>query len=169
MIEKSILGTFSASDSFISGTRYLYDNGRGGIYSGSASGTLVGNIFYAEGLVVLKSPNLKDFAFSSSLSGNYKWNISFKGTNTIPVKIFRCRAPAGELNCSSNPTFSVVDTSISASNRNQLSEIVQDGSTYITKIGLYNKNYELVGVASLGHPIRKNTDSDILFKLGLDW
>lgn len=163
-------GTFSASDRSGSGDgRYFYDNGRGGIYSGSVTGTLVGNIFYAEGLVVFKAPNLVDFALSSSQQGNLKWNVNFKGTHRIPVKIFRCRAPAGELNCSTNPSFYTVNNDLSSAFRNERKVIMPNNTTYITKVGFYDAEYRLVGVASLAHPIRKDENQDILIRVRLDF
>jgi hypothetical protein len=160
-------GTFSASDTSGSTTRTLFDDGNGGIYSGSATGSLVGNIFYSEGLVVLKATNLRDFALTSS--ENLKWNVNFRGTHTIPVKIFRCRAPAGELNCSTNPTFYTIDNNLSSSLRNEKKIIMPNNTTYITKVGFYDSEFRLVGVTTLAHPIRKDEHQDILIRVRLDF
>lgn len=162
-------GTFSASDRSGSDGRYFYDDGNGGLYSGSVTGTLVGNIFYAEGLAVFKAPNLVDFALSSSQQGNLKWNVNFRGTHTIPVKIFRCRAPAGELNCSTNPSFFTMNNNLSSSYRNEQKVIMPNNTTYITKVGFYDSEFRLVGVASLAHPIRKDEHQDILIRVRLDF
>lgn len=162
--EREILtGSFTGSD--ISGTtqRTFYDNGRGGIYSGSASGTLVGNIFYSEGLVVFTAPNL------TASFGSGTVNYTFRGVNRVPVKIFRCRANAGELNCSTNPTYSRIKTNVGDSNRGEKEIIMPSNITYITKVGIYNDQYELVAVASLGSPIRKKEEDQILFRLKWDW
>lgn len=40
--------------------------------------------------------------------------------------------------------------------------------TYITKIGLYDENKELIAVASLANPLRKTEKREFLFKLKLD-
>ena len=162
--DKRILtGSFTGSD--VSGTtvRTFYDNGKGGLYSGTLSGNLIGNIFYSEGLVVLHASNLTESFGSGTMT------FDFRGDHTIPVKIFRCRAPAGELNCSTNPTYSRIRTDVSASNRNEKEVIMQNNTTYITKVGLYNENFELVAVASLAHPIRKDEDKSIQIRLRWDW
>jgi hypothetical protein len=177
-------GSFSASDHTDATVedetnyRYLYDNGRGGIYSGSMTGTLVGNIFYSEGLVILKKPDLTA-SFGQGgldlLAGPIetdiedKYRISFRGTQKIPVKIFRCRAPAGELNCSTNPTYFSVNSNLSSAFRNERKVIMPKNTTYITKVGLYNAEYRLVGVVSLAHPIRKDESQDILFRVRFDF
>ncbi len=161
-----VSGTFSAS--FIDtdgGTKVIFDNGRGGLYSGSLTGTLVGHIFYPEGIVSLTKPDLVNFGADNN-AANFKWRVVFKGDHTIPVQVYRCRAPAGQLNASTNPSFYTV--SATGSNKNE-KEILATGSVYITQVGLYNEDYELVGVANLAQPIKKDEDQDILFRLKMDY
>jgi len=171
--DRSILtGSFSASDHDNAGDeRSLFDNGRGGIYSGSLTGTLVGNIFYSEGLIVLKGNGLNDEAsgndFGESSSDNFKWKVSLKGVHNIPTKIFRCRAPAGQLNASNNPTYYHVPDSGSFKNQREI--VLPENVTYVTAVGLYNEDYELVGLAKLAQPIKKEEKQDILFRLRLDF
>ncbi len=161
-----VSGTFTASYIDTDGdTKRLYDNGRGGIYSGSLSGTLVGHIFYPEGIVVLTKSDLQTFGDDNN-AANRKWQVSFKGDYTIPVQIYRCRAPAGQLNATTNPTYYTIP--ISGSNKNE-KEILLTGSVYITQVGLYNEDYELVGVANLAQPIKKEESQDILFRLRMDF
>lgn len=167
-------GTFTASDLDSAGAeRRLYDNGRGGIYSGSMTGTLVGNIFYAEGLVVLKGGGLNTESPSNDFGEvsptNFKWRVSFKGTHKIPVKIFRCHARVGQLNASTNPTYYRVLTGSDARYKNEKEIVMQNHQTYITAIGLYNDDYDLVGLAKLAQPIKKEESQEILFRLRLDF
>ena len=167
-------GTFYASDLDKDGNeRILHDNGRGGVYSGSLSGTLVGNIFYSEGLVVLKAGGLNDKGdlneFGNASPTAFKWDANFKGTHTIPVKIFRCRAKAGELNASTNPTYYEILTGSDAPYPNQKQIVMDPPCTYITTVGLYNENYELVAIAKLGQPIRKLLSDDLMFRIKMDF
>lgn len=169
-----LTGSFSASDNDSSGdSRNLFDDGLGGIYSGSLTGTLVGNIFYSEGLVIFKGGGLNDEAssndFGEASPNNFKWRVNLKGTHTIPVKIFRCRAPAGQLNASTNSTFYTIPTGSADEYRNERKILLPGSGTYITSIGLYNNQYELVALANLAQPIKKNESQDILFKVSLDW
>jgi hypothetical protein len=142
----------------------LFDNGRGGIYSGSLTGTLVGNILYENGIVVLTKGDLSDFGGSGG--DNFEWNFEFNGVHRIPVNIYKCRAKSGEANCSTNNTF--YKTGSSGDYKNQR-EILVTGSTYITKIGLFDADFRLVGLASLAQPIKKAEETDILFRLKLDF
>lgn len=163
-----LTGSFTASDYDTAGDeRVLYDNGRGGIYSGSLSGTLVGNVFYSEGLIVLKETNLLDFGGASP--SNFKWRIQLKGTHKIPVKIFRCRAPGGKLNASTNSTYYQIPTGSGETYRNQREIVLSEPTTYITTVGLFNEDFELVGLAKVAQPVKKTESQDILFRLRLDF
>jgi len=169
-----LTGSFTASDLDSAGNqRILYDNARGGIYSGSLSDTIVGNIFYSEGLVILKGGGLNTESPSNDFGEvsptNFKWRVSFKGTHKIPVKIFRCRAKIGELNASTNPTYFQFLTGTTDAHRNEKEIVMNPSTTYITAIGLYNDDYDLVGLAKLAQPIKKEEQEDILFRLRLDF
>lgn len=166
-------GSLTASDLDAAGdARTLFDNGRGGIYSGSLTGTLVGNAFYSEGLIVLKGGGLNEDVtndFGEVSPTNFKWKVQFKGKHTIPVKIFRCRAPAGQLNASTNPTFYTIPTGRTDIRKNEREIVLSESFTYVTTIGLFNKNYELVGLAKLAQPVKKDEGQDILFRVRLDF
>jgi len=164
--DKEILtGSFSASDKDSAGDdRKIYDNGRGGLYSGSLTGTLVGNIFYQEGLAVLTKDDLSNFGSDSST--NFKWKVDLKGVHRIPIKIFNCRAPAGELNCSTNPTFYQEPTTGDYKNEKEI--VMNPKNTYITTVGLYNENFELVAMAKLAQPIKKTIQDNINIRLKID-
>lgn len=166
-----LTGSFTGSDKDAAGDdRTVYDNGRGGLYSGSLSGTIVGNIFYNEGIVVFKKTDLTDFGSVSST--NFKWKFNFKGTHRIPTKIFRCRAPAGEVNASSNPTFYQVPSGSSDALKHERQIVLSSSEaahTYITKVGLYNEEYELVGVANIAQPIKKVEENDLLIRIRFDF
>ena len=172
---KILSGTFTASDTNNAGdNRNLYDDGRGGIYSGSLTGTLVGNIFYNEGLVVLKGQGLNkasggSYSVYGDSTDNHKWTVNFKGHHTIPVKIFRCRAPAGTLNASTNESFYTIPTESTEQFKNQRVKILSQSVTYVTAVGIYNDRYELVGMAKLAQPIKKPEETDIQFRIRLDF
>jgi hypothetical protein len=165
--DKEILtGSFSASDNDAAGdVRNIYDDGRGGLYSGSLSGTLVGNIFYQEGIVALTKGDLSNFGSDSST--NFKWKVSLRGTHNIPVKIFRCHAPAGELNATTNSTFYI--SAVSGAFKGSREVVSSSLSPYITTVGLFNKQFELVGLAKLAQPIKKTEKESIIFRLRLDF
>ena len=164
--DKEILtGSFTGSDKDSAGSdRVIYDNGRGGIYSGSLTGTLVGNIFYSEGLVALTKGDLSDFGSASST--NFLWRFQFNGVQNIPCKIFKCRKPADECNATTNSTFYV--TAVSGAYKNMREVVSASLLPYVTEIGLFDKQFELVASAKLAVPV-KAVSENILFKLRLDF
>jgi hypothetical protein len=125
---------------------------------------------------------------ADALTTSASFHINFKGTNPIPTLTMLARAPKGQLNHSNNPTFK---TYASASNfaatsafgyleptetqiKNTISSSFCDYSasfakqTFISKIGIYDKNRNLIAVANLAKPVKKLEDRDYTFKLKLD-
>lgn len=165
--DRAILsGSFTGIDINSSGSaRTIYDDGFGGLCAGSNSGSLIGTIFYSEGIAVLTDPTFGDFGVAST--GSFHWRFSFAGTHTIPVNIYRCRAPGGELNASTNRSFYTVPVSGALKNTRQI--LTSSLTPYITAVGLYNEDYELVGVARLAQPVRKEFGWDVCVNLKMDW
>jgi hypothetical protein len=87
---------------------------------------------------------------------------SFSGTNKIPVNMYICRAPSGELNYSNNPSYT---TYVSGSDRNEIT--TKQPKTFVTGVGLYDKDYKLIGVAKLANPLLNEEDTSLLIKLKL--
>jgi len=92
-------------------------------------------------------------------------NVSFHNQTNLYSTIYFCRATNSEFNYSSNPTF------VDGSKR----IIVTSGSnilqtrTYITTIGLYDANDNLLAVAKVNKPITKSPDTEATFKVRLDY
>jgi len=161
-----VTGSFTGSDLNSSGSsRVIYDDGHGGVYSGSNTGSLIGNIFYSEGLVILTDPSVSDFGMASTAS--FQWAFNFLGSHTIPVNVYRCRAPSGQLNASTNTSFYTVPVSGAYKNTRQV--LTSSLDPYITAVGLYNQDYELVAVARLAQPIKKEFGWDVGINLKMDW
>ena len=90
-----------------------------------------------------------------------------------------------EMNFSNNPTFlsggfitgsissgSFVEDSTSAHNikKSKYPDHIEDYEkiTYISKVGIYDENKNLIAVASLANPVRKLENRSYTFKLKLD-
>ena len=129
----------------------------------------------------------KDTNASSNLH-SASFSVDFQGTTRIPTMTMLCKAPYSELNWSNNPTFikhtgSYNGQFLSSSNSfKQLpsdtvnitdTELVdyepeQIKETYISKVAIYDKEKNLIGVAKVANPVRKTADRSYLFKLKLD-
>ena len=148
----------------------LLDNGNGGLVSGSydVNGNLVlsnakyGDIIYEHGIITLTSAS--NTLLDSIITGSI--DIQFESTVTIYESQYKCTLRQNEFNFSQNPTL------ISGSLN---SGIIYDFATgsyftpYITTVGLYNNNHELVAVAKLSQPLPTSavTDTTILVNLDL--
>ena len=74
------------------------------------------------------------------------------------------RARADEFNYSTNPSF------ISGSNGAVVYDnFINDPQVYITSVGLYNNNQELVAVAKLSRPLLKDFTKELLVRVKLDF
>jgi len=134
---------------------------------------------------------------STSHNVSSSFIIEFEGTNYIPVMTMMAHAPKGYLNHSNNPTFisgvlnsnaalvsgSRLPFASSSIQYRQHSEVFLknivsssfanytasfEKTTFISQIGLYDKDQNLIGVAKLATPIKKTEDRDFTFKLKLD-
>ena len=111
--------------------------------------------------------------------------IDFNGTSKVQTLTMFAHAKENNLNFSNNPTFlssSVVAVSSSKMyHEDSLREIknITTSSyanhtasfqpvTYISKIGIYDENKNLIAIASLANPVRKIEGRSYTFKLKLD-
>lgn len=132
-----------------------------------------GNVFYDEGIIVITDPRPKyknamlgrtgNLDFSGS---NHSWDLTFKSTQTIYEHSILCKIRPQDFNMTLNPSIRVNDTVESSVPK----DFVTDGTftPYITTIGLYNDNYELVAVGKLASPIQKRDDIPLNFVLRFD-
>ena len=112
--------------------------------------------------------------------------LEYKGTTHTQVMTMMANAPYGELNHSNNPTFitsSDINQVITGSYQyteepktiknvvhSQFTDEVPEFEkvTYISKVGLYDKDRNLIGVAKVATPVRKTENLSYTFKLKLD-
>ena len=121
----------------------------------------------------------------SNISASY--GLSYQGLQTTEVMTLLAHAPAGEVNYSNNPTFQVSSSTYASYTTsshgvfespstitNVVSSSVQNHSasfeptTYISKVGLYDEDNNLIGIAKIAKPIKKENRDSYTFKLKLD-
>jgi hypothetical protein len=93
----------------------------------------------------------------------YLQSFTLLSEETIPSNFIFCRARNAEFNYSTNPSF---EKSFYSSS---LNEYMQTPATYITSVGLYNDNNELLAVAKLSKPLKKEFDTEALIRVKLDF
>jgi len=161
----------------------------GVLYTSSAAvaGNGVGLIYYQAGVVVLTAsifddgksgyfgtPALSQSSIDAALTGssisgacdgirNRLINISFNNTTEINSTIYFCEAHAQEYNYSSNPTY------LTGSKIRVKESEIENPLSFITSVGLYSADKELLAVAKLSEPIKKSPTDRINFKVRLDY
>jgi hypothetical protein len=115
------------------------------------------------------------------------FNFSFKGATETQVMTMFTHARRGEVNYSNNPTFldygqnqirytssQVYEENASRTIKNTVSSSYTDYSAsfkrqvYVSRVGIYDDNKNLIGVATLSNPVLKEEDQDYSFKIRLD-
>mgnify|MGYP003643285715 CR=1 FL=1 len=90
-------------------------------------------------------------------------NISFNNTTEINSKIYFCRVPHNKYNYSSNPTYT-------DSSKIRVKDKASDPPiSYVSTVGLYNSSNELLAVAKLSEPLRKDPTNEITLRVRLDY
>lgn len=102
-------------------------------------------------------------ALYTDASGDY---LGFQGRSAEKVKSthYFVRVKNQEYNFSNNPTFTT-------GSEGDLAEptMIGDPKVYITSVGLYNANKELLAVAKTSKPIQKSFTKEALIKIKLDF
>ncbi len=93
------------------------------------------------------------------------YDMSFNNTTELNSTIHFCRAHHNEFNYSSNPTYLETTGSKIVVKNNTL----DNPMSYITSIGLYSADNELLAVAKLSEPIKKDPQTELTFRVRLDY
>ena len=155
----------------------IKDDGKGNLYSTNAhhsqSGTTsisssdnyVGNIFYDIGVIAITETASFNGSvnYADATSGNY--TLSFQGTKDIITYEYVCEAMPNELNQTQN------DTIFSEAGQGKLKGNLTSSlfPTYISEIGLYDDDRNLMGYAKLSKPIPKSTKIPMRFYVRMDY
>ena len=116
------------------------------------------------------------------------FQMKLRGTNRIPMMTMFAHAPKGELNHSNNPTYvqhgqsryTLTGSQAYRENKNLSIKNIVSGNfndhtasfqkeTYISKIGIYDDDKNLIAVAKLATPVKKTEERDYTFKMKYDF
>jgi len=155
------------------------------------AGTEVGHIYYQAGVAVLTSsivsagaPTTTTSSAASSIgtgsvehlfvsgtidecSNHIRYaydDVDYNNTTELNSTIYFCRANNTEFNYSSNPTY-LSASEIIVKGNNPLADPV----SYITTVGLYSPDNELLAVAKLSEPLKKSPSNEITLRVRLDY
>ena len=156
-----------------------------GLLKENGSGVTRGIVFYQAGVVALSTSSwasipdflsesnekytIEDTFVSQSLTSSCDafrhrvQNITFNNATEINSAIYFCRVPHNKYNHSTNPTY------LSSSTIRVKSVNTDTPIAYITTIGLYSSNNELLAVAKLSEPLKKEPTNELTLRVRLDY
>jgi len=153
----------------------------------SATNVKCGLLFYQAGVCVLTSSILQGLlttAASASSSGTNSFsdlltgstidtfansfrhrinNLQFNNTVELNSSVYFCRINHNEYNYSTNPTY------LNGSKIRVKTQSSDLPVSYITTVGLYNDNNELLATAKLSEPLKKTSDTEFTIRVRLDY
>ena len=122
---------------------------------------------------------------------NSSYVVNFKGTNKVPTLTMFSYSEKGEHNFSNNPTFLdslhsdsllgeyLLTTSSFEEKKKKIKKINKSAyhdaeedflsTTYISKVGIYDEDKNLIAVATLANPIKKTEKRDFMIKMKIDF
>jgi hypothetical protein len=160
----------------------IQDDGNGNVYF-SLDGGYVGNIIYSHGLVILTQDNevLGGGRYGSGIYGTNVYGgdydpfilnfisssnvtCSFSSSLTIYETQYKCTLRENEFNFSLNPSL------ISGSTEGTPYDFVTGSyfSPYVTTVGLYDDNQNLLAVGKLSQPLPTSATTDTTILINID-
>ena len=160
------------------------------LYTGSGvkdANSGVGLVYYQAGVALLTASIFTSNATDSSLgpgyaSGTYEslatgsniegmanafrnrlQNVSFNNTVELNSTVYFCRASHNEFNYSNNPTY------LSGSQIRVKNSTTDNPVSYVTTVGLYSSDNELLAVAKLSEPLKKDPNTEVTLRVRLDF
>lgn len=133
------------------------------------SASAYNGILSGNAVMTATSSSLRAVLTGSEISGaadslrNRIYNISFNNTTELNSTIYFVRAGHNEFNYSSNPTY------LSSSQIRVKNNAVDQPLAYFTTVGLYSADNELLAVAKLSEPLRKDSSQEYTLRVRLDY
>jgi hypothetical protein len=172
-IPKNLFGDYINPNSFYmsidieeSGNPYIFTDNGEGLLNLSGSAETKGIINYSHGTIVIELTNAPDPVadWINTYDTLSPFTCSFQSSRTIFETQYKCTIRPEEFNFSLNPSL------ISGSTEGTVYNFVTSSyfSPYVTTVGFYNENQELLMVAKLGQPLPTSTTTDTTILVNID-
>ena len=96
-------------------------------------------------------------------------SMATRKSEFVPSTNFFIRVKNKEFNYSNNPTFVSNGTDGKTKGTIIYQDLINNPRTYITSVGLYDSNNELLAIGKTSRPVQKSFDSEILLKVRIDF
>jgi len=161
---------------------YIISGSNGNAFTASAATTTYGIMLPDMGIVILNVSGSNSIAayvsasslatssvnnqirlYNSIVSGSATQGFQLQSEEVISSRYFFTRIKNSEYNYTTNP--SIIDA-----NGNLLyTTLINNPQTFITTVGMYNDNNELLAVAKLSKPLVKDFTKEALIRIKLDY
>jgi hypothetical protein len=134
-------------------------------YTPTLTGTkTVGNIFYDSGIATITHPYYLEVL--GNVSSSDDWTVTYKNTHLIYEHEITCTIAEDEF----NQTRNITTRKIQSINSDELANFATGSlfKPYVTTVGLYNDEGDLLVVGKLGQPTRTSDETDTTFILRYD-
>ena len=164
--ESFVLNLNNDSDEWLNTTEII-DDGEGNLLSASIN---VGQIIYPHGMVIITQQDWGALNLEKAYSGS-QITASFSSSYTIYETQYKCTIDESEFNFSQNP--SIISSSIT-NNVTTSSGILYDFATgsyfspYVTTVGMYNNDHELLAIGKLAQPLPTSQTTDTTILVNID-
>lgn len=143
----------------------------GSIFNQASAGGILNNSFHN---VSMSGPSSTSEPLNAVLTGSTidtfannlrtrMYNLQFNNTVELNSSVYFCRINHNEYNYSTNPTY------LSGSKIRVKTQSSDLPVSYITTVGLYNDNNELLATAKLSEPLKKSSDTEFTVRVRLDY
>ena len=161
------LEKITSGSQFVSGTIDAMSNTGKLVLGSSGTETAFISKFIPDFVMSASIDNVVDHICGVRFGDGTKTAITFQNITNINSTLVFCKAAADEFNYSSNPTYIDDEDSIVVIEPGQ--EDFQQSFTFVTSVGLYDVNNQLLAVAKLSRPVEKNSERDLTFRVRLDF
>ena len=164
--ESFVLNLNNDSDEWLNTTE-ITDDGEGNLLSASIN---VGQIIYPHGMVIITQQDWGALDLEKAYYGS-QITASFSSSYTIYETQYKCTIGESEFGFSQNP--SIISSSLTG-NENTSSGVPYDFATgsyfspYVTTVGMYNNDHELLAVGKLAQPLPTSQTTDTTILINID-
>ena len=95
--------------------------------------------------------------------------MAVRKSEFVPSTNYFVRVKNKQFNYSNNPTFVSDGTDGKTKGTIVYQDLINNPRTYITGVGLYDTNNELIAIGKVSRPVQKNFDSELLLKVRIDF
>jgi len=150
---------YQAGIAVVSGSLFN-DAANGGALANTVGTQELGTNFGPSGFNSITGSTIETMAASIE---NRIFNISYNNTTELNSTIYFCRVGHSEFNYSSNPTY------LTGSKLRVKTRASDTPVAYFSTVGLYSADNELLAVAKLSEPLRKDPTNEVTLRVRLDY